>query len=133
MEIRVLDFALHRTDVRLLMPFRYGLATMTDGPLVFASLEVEVAGLALAGVSSELRAPKWFRKVPAESVEDEIAEMVGVIRHAGRTAVGMRGSSVFDVWKQLYEAQEAWACTRQTPPLLSNFGVSLVERALLDA
>ena len=133
MSIRIRDFSLHRTDVRLRMPFCYGMATMTDGPVVFISLDVEVDGVAVTGVSSDLLPPKWFTKVPGRAIEEEIDEMLGVIRHAGNAAMGMTGATPFDTWKQLYEEQEAWAAEEELPPLLSNFGVSLVERALLDA
>jgi L-alanine-DL-glutamate epimerase-like enolase superfamily enzyme len=133
MSLRILDFTLRRTDVRLRMPFRYGMATMTDGPVVFISLEVEVDGVVVTGVSSDLLPPRWFTEVPGRAIEEEIAEMLQVIRQAGKAAVGMRGATAFATWTQLYEAQEAWAASEQLPPLLSNFGVSLVERALLDA
>src|SRR5262245_859150 len=133
MSLRILDFSLRRTDVRLRMPFRYGTATMTDGPVVFFSLGVEVEGVVVTGVSSDLLPPKWFTQVPGRAIEEDIAEMLRVIRQAGNAAAGMRGATAFATWAQLYEAQQAWAAAEKLPPLLSNFGVSLVERALLDA
>jgi hypothetical protein len=71
--------------------------------------------------------------VAERSIDAEIAEMVQVIRRAGETAVGMEGKTPFGLWLDLHAAQEQWAVDEGIPPLLSNFGVSLVERALLDA
>jgi L-alanine-DL-glutamate epimerase-like enolase superfamily enzyme len=45
----------------------------------------------------------------------------------------MKARSVFELWRQLYDAQAAWAASRALPPLLANFGVSLIERAVIDA
>ena len=41
--------------------------------------------------------------------------------------------SAFACWQQLYAAQTEWAAGTDHPPLLWGFGVSLVERALVDA
>jgi hypothetical protein len=77
--------------------------------------------------------PKWFTKNPDESLDAEIAEMFRVIEHAVSTARGMRGSSVFEIWKQLDDEQSRWGQREGLPPLLSNFGTTLVERAVIEA
>jgi hypothetical protein len=57
-----------------------------------------------------------------------------VTQHAAETAGAFPPSeSVFALWRQLSEAQASWAPTRAFPPLLASFGVSLVERAVIDA
>jgi hypothetical protein len=60
--------------------------------------------------------------------------MVEVIRAAGNHAkeLGER-PSVFQWWSDLYNAQKSWAAATSHPPLLWNFGVSLIERAMIDA
>jgi len=131
--LEILDSGLHRHDVLLRMPFRYGIVTMTDGPVLFLHLRVRIGEHESSGVSSDLLPPKWFTKVPDKPIPDEIAEMLRVIRHAAATAIGLRGESAFSVWRQLYEAQTTWAAKERIPPLLANFGVSLVERALIEA
>jgi hypothetical protein len=86
------------------------------------------------GYSADNLPPKWFTKDPGQPYEDEKREMLDVIRHACRVAVeaGERGS-VFELWRDVYEGQKAWATEAGYPPLLWNFGVSLVERCLIDA
>jgi L-alanine-DL-glutamate epimerase-like enolase superfamily enzyme len=131
--VRVLGYSLHRTDVRLRMPFRYGIATLTDGPVVFVRLRVWVDGREAVGIASDLLPPKWFTKVPGRVVEEEVAEMLVVIRHACELAVGREAASAFAWWRGVYAAQVDWAGAQGLPPLLANFGVSLVERALIEA
>ena len=60
--------------------------------------------------------------------------MLEVISHAAKLAeqIARTPVSFFDFWRELDRQQSAWANARQIPPLLSNLGVSLVERAVLD-
>jgi len=133
MQIRIRRFDIHRIDLRTRMPFRYGIATMTEVPEVFVRLWVEIDGKEWTGVASDCLPPKWFTKIPGKPLAAEIDEMLRVIQNALALAVDLRGSSAFEVWQQLYEAQAAWAKREQLPPLLGHFGTSLVERALLEA
>lgn len=133
MRIQIQSFDLHRVDLRTRMPFRYGIATMTHVPQVFVRLRVEVNGQNSAGISSDCLPPKWFTKLPGKSVDEEILEMIEVIRHAAAIAVGLAGETPFAIWQQLYDAQLRWGATKGLPPLLSNFGTSLIERALIEA
>jgi len=133
MPLEILTFDLYRHDVRLRMPFRYGIATMTEGPVVFVRLRVVDGGREVFGIASDLLPPKWFTKIPDKPIADEIDELLRVSLHACRTAVGLRGKDAFEIWRQLYDAQAAWGKAETLPPLLWNFGVSLVERALIEA
>jgi hypothetical protein len=77
--------------------------------------------------------PKWFTKVPEKPLDDEIDEMLRVIEHAVVLSRGMQAASVFDTWRELDNRQESWARQENLPPLLSQFGTSLVERAVIEA
>ena len=131
--LQILSFDLYRHDVRLRMPFRYGIATMTEGPVVFVRLRVVDGGREVFGIASDLLPPKWFTKIPDKPITEEIDELLRVILQACRTTVGLRGKDAFEIWRQLYDAQAAWGKEEKLPPLLWNFGVSLVERALIEA
>src|SRR5713226_8343905 len=133
MDIRILHGDIHLTDLRTRMPFKYGIATMTSTPHAFVRLWVEIAGKVSVGIAADSLPPKWFTKDPARPLAEEIDEMLLVIEHALQTAIGLRGGSPFKVWRQLYEAQANWGHVERLPPLLSNFGTALVERALIDA
>ena len=133
MQIKIHDCDVHLTNLRTRMPFKYGIATMTRMPMAFVRARVEVDGKPFTGIAADLLPPKWFTKDPAKPLRDEVLEMLNVIEQAKRLAIGLRGDSAFAVWRQLYEAQRSAGKAENLPPLLTNFGVSLVERALIEA
>jgi L-alanine-DL-glutamate epimerase-like enolase superfamily enzyme len=133
MNLRIHHGDIFLLDVRTRLPFKYGIATMTRTPHAFVRLRLEVDGKPATGIAADHLPPKWFTKDPAKPIEEEIAEMLRVIAHALELAAGLRASSPFDAWRQLYEAQAGWGRQAQLPPLLTQFGTSLVERALIEA
>jgi hypothetical protein len=96
--------------------------------LLFATVDID--GRREIGVAGDNLPPKWFTKNPETSYRDEVAEMIGVIESACEIA-RRKGShdSVFDFWYHVHREQVA----RGLSPLLAGFGVSLVERAAIDA
>ncbi len=129
--IRAVDLNVLNLHTR--MPFQYGIAEMTALPHLFVSVTAEVDGRSRVGVAADHLPPKWFTKNPATSFRDDVAEMVTVIRAACESALSLpEAETVFALWRQLYERQQAWAGNAY-PPLLWGFGVSLVERAAIDA
>ena len=132
--IRVTGSAAYLANIRTRMPFRYGIAVLTETPHLFCEIELEVDGERSSGISADSLIPKWFTKDPAQSYQDEIAAMLEVIDKA-TTHASQAGEApdVFTLWRRTFEAQRAWAEQTSHPPLLWNFGVSLVERAMIDA
>jgi hypothetical protein len=133
MSIRICDGGLFLVQLRTRMPFRYGIATMTNVPQAFVRLRLEVNGRPAVGIAADLLPPKWFTKVPAKPLDEEVSELLGVIRHALSIASGLRGKSAFEVWWQIHAAQSEWGRAHGLPALLTHFGTSLVERALIEA
>jgi hypothetical protein len=125
---------LHVLDMRARMPFRYGTACLTALPHLFVSVALEVGGRAATGVAADGLPPKWFTKEPDASFDEEVRAQLEVIAQACTLARGIPAApTVFDLWHDLYVRQARWAASGPHPPLLWNFGVSLVERAVLDA
>src|SRR5437870_2737380 len=133
MSIHIRGGDIHRIDIRLRMPFKYGIATMTSTPHVFVRLFVEVDGKPSVGIAADYLPPKWFTKDPARPLDEEIVEMLGVVQHGLRLAIGMQGDSSFDVWRALHDEQAIWGKREGLPPLLTSFGATLVERAVIEA
>src|ERR1044071_10288014 len=131
--IALREAALLRLELRARMPFRYGIATMTELPHIFLRLLFDFGGVKQIGFAADNLPPKWFTKDPAQSPASEIAEMLNVIRRAVAHAREIRASTPFTFWSELYRRQSAWANEQRVPPLLAHFGTSLVERALIDA
>lgn len=115
------------------MPFRYGIATMVEVPHVILRLTFDFDGLVQTGVSADHLPPKWFTKDPARALGDEITEMFAVLRAAVAHARPIQAGTPFQFWRALWDAQAAWGAANKIPPLLAQFGTSLVERALIDA
>ena len=124
------EFFVRHTRTRF--PFRYGIASMTDVPHLFARTKVMVSEKTSFGLSAEGLPPKWFTKNPATTFEQDLPEMLQVISHAAKLAERIAPVSFFDFWRELYRLQSDWADARHIAPLLANLGISLVERAVLD-
>lgn len=132
--IRILSFGTRTLPVRLRMPFRYGIVTLTELPHLFVRAQVEIDGRVATGVAADGLAPKWFTKDPHTTIEQDEAEMRKIIAAACAFAEETApAATVFELWQAIYAAQSAWARDTGYPPLLWSFGVSLVERALIDA
>ena len=132
--IKVIDVNYHSLPVSTRMPFRYGIAVLTQVPHLFLELTVDIDGQAQQGLAADNLPPKWFVKNAGETFDKELADMMAVIEHTCDTAKNLdEKKSVFDIWKVCYETQKNWAQSRDYPPLLWQFGLSLLERALIDA
>ena len=134
MTIRVHQTLAYLHNLRTRIPFRYGIAEMTAVPHLFLQIECQIDGQKVFGVAADNLIPKWFTKDPQTSYENDLKDMLLVIHQAGAFAVQAGAAeNVFDLWNQVYQIQQAWASEQGYPPLLWNFGVSLVERAMIDA
>jgi L-alanine-DL-glutamate epimerase-like enolase superfamily enzyme len=117
--VRQLDF--FERPVKLRMPFRFGVVTLTHAPQAFARAEIALEdGKTSVGGAAELLAPKWFDKNPALSNEDNFGQLRGSMR---------------DARKQYLDAKidTAYGHSRPTIGLVENFGPAIIDRALLDA
>jgi L-alanine-DL-glutamate epimerase-like enolase superfamily enzyme len=117
--IRELDF--FERDVRLRMPFRFGVVTLTAAPQAFVRARITLEnGKSSEGGAAELLAPKWFDKNPALSNEDNFEQLRDSMRRA----------------RQSYLSQNldtAYGHSRSGVGLVENYGPALLDRALLDA
>ena len=133
--IRLCEVRLHRLDMKTRFPFRYGIASMTEAPHLFVLATVEVDEKISRGISADGLPPKWFTKNGDTTFEgDDLPSMLQVIRRAAQVGQDInRQPSFFAWWKAMYESQHDWATEENIPQLLAGFGVSLIERAVLDA
>jgi hypothetical protein len=132
--LRVLGTDLHVVNLRMRMPFRYGIVTVTALPHLFVRAEVEIDGDRHIGLAAENLALKWFTKDPALSARDELKQIRQVIETACDVArAAGKHTSVFDWWMHVYQGQTAWAGGWGIPPLLAHLGTGLLERAVIDA
>ena len=133
MPLNITGASIHQIQLKTRMPFKYGIATMTEVPMVFVQLDTNVDGRLSRGVASDLLPPKWFTKVPDDPLEKEVADMLQVIRRAISHSIGIEAPTAFAAWQGIYERQANWAKSENIAPLLAHFGTSLVERALIES
>ena len=118
---RIVSIDLLERDVRLRMPFRFGVVTLTEAPQAFVRARIRLeSGKEAEGAAAELLAPKWFDKNPALSNEDNFEQLRGSLRTA----------------RDKYLAQgmaSAWGHSSPAKGLVENYGPALVDRAVLDA
>jgi len=130
----VREIALHERDVRLRMPFRFGIVTLTESPQAFARVRIRLDnGKEAEGASAELLAPKWFDKNPALSNEqnfDQLRVSLGLARDAYLSG---GANTAFGHFSTHYQPQVARGAAKGLNPLVANYGPALIDRAALDA
>ena len=118
---RVVSIDFLERGVRLRMPFRFGVVTLTEAPQAFVRARIRLDdGKESEGAAAELLAPKWFDKNPALSNEDNFEQLRGSLRSA----------------RERYLAggtRTAWEHATPMQGLVENYGPALIDRALLDA
>lgn len=131
---RVDAIELFERPVRLRLPFRFGIVTLTETPQAFvrASVTLEGGGSAV-GAAAELMVPKWFDKDPSLSNEANVDQL-------RRSAAMARGlyldgvpRSAFGHFAAHHRDQFEGAAAEGLPPLVAAFGPALIDRALIDA
>jgi hypothetical protein len=121
MRFSVAEIACFERPVKLRMPFRFGVATMTQAPQAFVRARIRLEdGRQAEGAAAELLAPKWFDKNPALSNEENFEQL----RRSTRAAREAYLRSGLDT---------AYGHSRPTIGLVENYGPALLDRALLDA
>ena len=120
MKFSITEVAFFERDVKLRMPFRFGVVTLTEAPQAFARVKISLQGRAAEGAAAEMLAPKWFDKNPALTNEDNFEQLRDSIRQA-RAAYLAGGENT------------AYGHSRPTVGLVENFGPALLDRAVLDA
>jgi len=118
---RVAAIELFERDVRLRMPFRFGVVTLTESPQAFVRARIRLEdGHEAEGGSAELLAPKWFDKDPALSNEDNYDQLRASLSRAREQVLA-------------HEVRTAWGHASPGKGLVENYGPALLDRALLDA
>jgi hypothetical protein len=118
LKLESIDFL--ERDVKLRMPFRFGVVTLTESPQAFVRCRIRTEdGREAEGAAAELLAPKWFDKNPALSNEDNYEQLRDSLR-AARGKYLARGMTT------------AWQHSSPAKGLVENYGPALLDRAILD-
>ena len=130
--IRSLD--VFEREVRLRMPFRFGVVTLTESPQAFVRARIRLEdGSESAGGAAEMLAPKWFDKNLALSNEDNFRQLRRSLEIARAAYLSGGANCAFGHFSAHYRAQIETCATEGLNPLIACYGPALVDRALLDA
>ncbi|HEU5066802.1 MAG TPA: hypothetical protein VFT61_01270, partial [Sphingomicrobium sp.] len=129
------EIHIHERPVRLRMPFRFGVVTLTEAPQCFVRVRIERAdGRSEWGAAAELLAPKWFDKSLALSNEDNFDQLrLSLALAADAYTRDARERTAFGHFAAHYEEQIAAGKKRDLNRLVSNYGPAQIDRAILDA
>lgn len=133
LSLKQTQLCLRNSTVRI--PFRYGSACLTRCPQAILAVTIESGGKLQRGYSGDCLPPSWFDKSPGKNYRQQIDDMLAVIKLAEKTFLEEFASpaELFDGWLIAYERIRSRAAEWQLTPLLASFGVSMLERAVMDA
>ena len=97
---------------------------------------IEVDGRLQSGFSGDCLPPNWFDKTAGKGFRQQIDDMFAVISLAEKVFIeefAIPQEGVFPVWLSASNRVHHCAAQQGYAPLLASFGVSVVERALIDA
>jgi hypothetical protein len=122
------------------IPFRYGNTCLTRCPQAVLEATIEVGDASAAsrtqtGYSGDCLPPGWFDKTPGRSFRQQIDEMLAAIALAESAflELGRKPTMFFPLWLEAYRRVQVEARQKGMNPLLASFGVSFLERAIIDA
>lgn len=134
MKFSIQDIALYERDVKLRMPFRFGVVTLREAPQAFVRARIRLEnGREAEGGAAELLAPKWFDKDPALSNEQNFDQLRASLNLAREAYLASGNNTAFGHSIDIYGPQIAIGATQGMNSLVACYGPALIDRAVLDA
>jgi len=136
LKVRVVEVRYGLKDLRLRLPFRFGVATLTEAPMLRLGLVVEDAeGRRAAGRAADLLPALWFDKSPDKPIELKIDDQIEMAAAAARISLdfGKKPVTPFRLSLETLAELKREAAARGINALTAQFGASFAERAMIDA
>jgi L-alanine-DL-glutamate epimerase-like enolase superfamily enzyme len=131
---RIVAVELYERPVRLRMPFRFGVVTLTAAPQAFVRARIRLEdGREGWGAGAEMLAPKWFDKNLALSNEDNFEQLREALRLARKAYLDSAPRSAFGHFAAHYREVIDAGARHDLNPLVASFGPAQLDRAILDA
>jgi L-alanine-DL-glutamate epimerase-like enolase superfamily enzyme len=120
--------------VKLRLPFRFGVVTLTEAPQVFVRVRIALSdGREGDGVSAEMLAPKWFDKSPQLSNEDNFDQLRLSLRMARTSMLAAGAHTPFGLSATVDGPLHEVCAALGLNGLVASYGLALIERAIIDA
>ena len=134
MKFSIPSIELFERDVRLRMPFRFGVVTLTEAPQAVARVRIRLEdGREVHGAAAELLAPKWFDKDPALTNEDNFDQLRLALAIAREAYLAGGTDTAFGHNRAHYAGQIEAGARSGLNSLVACYGPALLDRAILDA
>jgi L-alanine-DL-glutamate epimerase-like enolase superfamily enzyme len=131
---RIVAVELYERPVRLRMPFRFGVVTLTAAPQAFVRVRIRLEdGREGWGAGAEILAPKWFDKNLALSNEDNFEQLRLALRLARAAYRDGAARAAFGHFAAHYREVIEAGARQSLNPLVACFGPAQLDRAILDA
>jgi hypothetical protein len=132
---RVAAVELHERPVKLRLPFRFGVVTLTEAPQLYVRARIRLAdGRDAWGAGAEMLVPKWFDKDLARTNDENFDQLRLAVRIACDAYLGDTASrTAFGHFAAHYRAQIDACAARGLNALVASFGLAQLDRAILDA
>src|SRR4051812_30437886 len=120
--------------VKLRLPFRFGVVTLTEAPQVFVRARIKLAdGREGEGVSAEMLAPKWFDKSPKLSNEENFDQLRRSLGMARASLLAAGTDTPFGLSAAVDGPHHDACAAAGLNGLVASFGLALIDRAIIDA
>ncbi len=124
----------YERDVKLRLPFRFGVITVTEATQAVIRARVTLEdGRSAAGVAAETLAAKWFDK----NLDLTDNQNLDQLRQALDIAIGLYRAhglaTAFGLFAGCYKEQIARGGALGLNPLVASYGPALLDRAIVDA
>ena len=114
-------------DVRLRLPFRFGVITVTEATQAVIRVAVALEdGRRAVGVAAETLAAKWFDKNLALSDEQNLDQLRQALEIAVRLYTARGWSTAFGLYADSYLDQLARGAALGLDPLVASYGQALL-------
>jgi L-alanine-DL-glutamate epimerase-like enolase superfamily enzyme len=131
---RVVAVEFFERPVKLRMPFRFGVVTLTEAPQAFVRVRIRLDdGREGWGAGAEILAPKWFDKNLALSNEDNFDQLRLALRFAREAYLDQSARTAFGHFAAHYREVIEAGAKRDLNSLVACFGPAQLDRAILDA
>ncbi len=133
--LRVIDTRLGLRVALSRMPFRYGVVTVRAAPIATLEVAIETrSGEQARGYAADFLAYRWFDKRLHKSLIENVADLVRAIRLAlAACQAQSEYCSPFDMWWNCLGEVMNQGAAHDLNDLTVSFGVSMPERAVIDA
>jgi len=132
--LQVVAVERYERPVRLRLPFRFGVVTLTAAPQAFVRARIRLAdGREGWGAGAEILAPKWFDKSLALSNEENFDQLRRALALACDAYLDRTARTAFGHFAVHYREVIADGARHGLDPLVACFGPAQLDRAILDA